>query len=128
MAKLIITDKAKFDEEVWQTKTDFNAEKYAQWLRTAIDNLQAAKETLEEQGCDNSVDPYVLGDIANMLCNLQVEVREGNAIDERIPDEVIYKEFHDRGLWEDDDIFIFGIDTMIDFLEEQGYTVCAPSE
>lgn len=35
----------------------------------------------------------------------------------QIPDEVIYTEFHDRALWEDDDIFIFGIDAVIDFLE-----------
>lgn len=44
---------------------------------------------------------------------------------EIVPDDVIQQQFHDRGLWDDLDIQIFGIDGCIDYLNENGYNICA---
>lgn len=70
MAQLLITNTEKFDNEVWQTKTDFTESMYQEWLHDATENLQVILDNSEVFDATQ----YVLGDVINLLSHLQVKV------------------------------------------------------
>lgn len=76
MQKLII-DK-QFDQQVWQTETEFDNEKYNEWLTdTAIDSLKSIYAIISDREDDIAADDvYVLGDVINMLEHTRIEKAE----------------------------------------------------
>lgn len=70
-AKLIIENKEKFDNAVWQTKTDFNEKSYREWLKNASKTLQEIYDTY-----DGGADVYILGDVINMIDTIKVELNQ----------------------------------------------------
>lgn len=76
MARLII-DK-QFDQQVWQTETEFDDKKYNEWLQHAKEQLIKARELVDDdidQGCvyAEEIDTNILGDLINMLDVIKVE-------------------------------------------------------
>lgn len=71
MATLFIEDRKKFDNEVWQCDCDFCEMDYNIWLRNAIESLDKIYEE-----SDGNSELYVLGDVINMLCNMEIKVVE----------------------------------------------------
>lgn len=70
MNTLVINDPNQFDEEVWQTKTDFTEKKYNDWLHGAVKELQNIYDDYE-----GDADVYILGDIINMLNCTKIKVK-----------------------------------------------------
>lgn len=81
-ARLIISDRKKFDQEVWNTNSDFSTkEEYQQWLETAKERLSKIYNGLTT---DDSVNPdidvtesdvYFLGDVINILGTIEVSFK-----------------------------------------------------
>lgn len=116
MATLKITNRAEFDEQVWQTKNNWSSREYNEWLQTsAIPSLQRIYDDFMESDdaeqerrayageTATTADLYVLGDIINMLTNMNVEVSydednasEGNALlwDNDAKANLFYIHFH----------------------------------
>lgn len=68
---LQVNDRKAFDNEVWQTVTDFSEKQYNEWLGNAIKNLQKAKEILEDTAT-KGIDVYMIGDIINLLDTMHI--------------------------------------------------------
>lgn len=77
MALLTITNREEFDQQVWQTDSNFSQERYKEWLTHAAIILSHTIEQVEGSNADVSPDAlFILGDVANLLANLQVKVDE----------------------------------------------------
>jgi len=58
----------EFDEVVWQDETDFTQEDYQNWLESSTQTLQDIYDDYEGEH-----DVYILGDIINLLSNIQIK-------------------------------------------------------
>lgn len=63
-----------FDEAVWQNNTDFNQQSYNSWLQTASTSLQRIYNMLEGNDDVNTSDLYILGDVINILDNIEIKI------------------------------------------------------
>lgn len=73
MAKLYIENRNEFDQQVWQTETEFTNKDYNDWKNRASEALQRVYDCID---CDDPIDTadlYVLGDIINMLSAITIE-------------------------------------------------------
>lgn len=76
MATLQIGNRKEFDQQVWQTETDFNNAKYTEWLRNAAETLQRIKNVIEGDAYPTDITPTdanILGDVINMLESIEVD-------------------------------------------------------
>lgn len=71
MATLYIENRTEFDENVWQTATNFSCKQYNEWRENAVKTLQSIYSKTE------SIIPaehtYLLGDIINLLSAIKIE-------------------------------------------------------
>lgn len=65
----------RFDEAVWQSNTDFNQQSYNSWLQTASTSLQRIYNMLEDNDDVNTSDLYILGDVINILDNIEIKIK-----------------------------------------------------
>ena len=75
MATLQINNRKEFDQQVWQTETDFDDIKYKQWLDNAAKTIKTIRQHIEDGDTDAITDDElnILGDVANMLDFIQVD-------------------------------------------------------
>lgn len=95
MARLIIDNRKKFDNQVWQYTTEFTQEQYQSWLHGAIQSLQTIYENI-----DNDEDQYLLGDVINLLSNTTIEF----AAPPRRQTYVLVHEWRDGNYNEDNEV------------------------
>lgn len=74
MATLIIKDKKEFDQQVWQLDAEWDTnEQYNDWMKRASDALQRIYNAIEDVEEIDSDDFYTMGDVINMLNNVNVD-------------------------------------------------------
>lgn len=64
-----------FDEAVWQTETDFNEQRYNNWLKSSVSLLQNIYDVID--GKVEVEKLYNFGDIINMLDSITIKVKKG---------------------------------------------------
>ena len=74
-AGILTIDLKHFDEAVWQNNTDFNQQSYNSWLQTASTSLQRIYNLLEDNDDVNTSDLYILGDVINILDNIEIKIK-----------------------------------------------------
>lgn len=74
--ELIINPKS-FDEKVWQTDSNFNADGYKNWVKSAVAVLQNIYEDIDGLIDDGKL--YILGDVINLLDCTDVKVKKGGS-------------------------------------------------
>ena len=75
-ATLVIRDTNKFEDDIWQTDIDdFSAGDWKNAISNLADNAESIYnwiDTLDEYPPD--FDPYILGDVINLLRSIDVKV------------------------------------------------------
>lgn len=81
---LQVNDTDTFDEGVWQTKTYFTENNYNEWLTNAADNLQRARNIIEDaadgdmecleelKNALNTIDVNLIGDVVNLMEQIHI--------------------------------------------------------
>ncbi len=72
-AGILVINPKRFDEAVWQSNTNFNQRSYNSWLQTASTSLQRIYNMLENNEDVNTSDLYILGDVINILDNIEIK-------------------------------------------------------
>ena len=78
-ATLVINDHEKFCENIWQYKVKWTEEKWKEVIENFAENLQDAYHYLDQDRGDDTFPDnqlYIVGDIINMLCSIDVKLKE----------------------------------------------------
>lgn len=75
-AGILTINTNRFDDAVWQSETGFTQKNYNTWLHGASSTLQNIYDTLDGIDVISPEQLYLLGDVINLLDNIEIKTQQ----------------------------------------------------